>query len=172
MKRLYILTFLAIAAIITFGSTATQAAPLPKVTICHIPPGNPDNAHTITISENALQAHINNHGDIPGACGLNCEDTCPDDGNACTANCNLATGDCDYEPVDCSDSSLCTADTCDPAVGCLFDPVECPEIECQVGICTEPDGGNCIYAPVPNGTDCEPDGMCENGVCDSGGPTS
>lgn len=38
-----------------------------KVTICHIPPGNPGNAHTITISLNALQAHLA-HGDTIGAC--------------------------------------------------------------------------------------------------------
>ena len=38
-----------------------------KVEVCHIPPGNPDNAHTITISENALRAHLD-HGDHVGAC--------------------------------------------------------------------------------------------------------
>ena len=43
----------------------------PKVTICHIPPGNPDNAHTITISINALPAHLA-HGDSEGACETQC----------------------------------------------------------------------------------------------------
>ena len=38
-----------------------------KVDVCHIPPGNPDNAHTITISENAVSAHLD-HGDHLGAC--------------------------------------------------------------------------------------------------------
>jgi len=38
-----------------------------KVDVCHIPPGNPDNAHTITISENALGAHLD-HGDFVGVC--------------------------------------------------------------------------------------------------------
>ncbi|MFH0895624.1 MAG: hypothetical protein V2A54_14405, partial [Bacteroidota bacterium] len=37
------------------------------VTICHIPPGNPSNAHTITISINALPAHLA-HGDNIGSC--------------------------------------------------------------------------------------------------------
>jgi hypothetical protein len=41
--------------------------PPDKVTICHYPPGNPDNAHTITLSEDALEAHIA-HGDAPGPC--------------------------------------------------------------------------------------------------------
>ena len=39
-----------------------------KVTICHVPPGNPANAHTITISANAWPAH-QAHGDQLGACG-------------------------------------------------------------------------------------------------------
>ena len=38
-----------------------------KVDVCHIPPGNPENAHTITISENALSTHLD-HGDRVGAC--------------------------------------------------------------------------------------------------------
>ncbi len=38
-----------------------------KVTICHIPPGNPENAHSITISRSALAAH-RAHGDSDGAC--------------------------------------------------------------------------------------------------------
>lgn len=37
------------------------------ITICHIPPGNPSNAHTITISVNALPAHLA-HGDYIGSC--------------------------------------------------------------------------------------------------------
>ncbi len=36
-----------------------------RVMICHIPPGNPDNAHTITVSINALPAHLA-HGDHCG----------------------------------------------------------------------------------------------------------
>jgi hypothetical protein len=38
-----------------------------KVTICHVPPGNPDNAHTVTVSRNALDAHLA-HGDYKGPC--------------------------------------------------------------------------------------------------------
>ena len=38
-----------------------------RVTICHIPPGNPENAHTITVSVNALPAHLA-HGDYCGPC--------------------------------------------------------------------------------------------------------
>ncbi|MFH1321156.1 MAG: hypothetical protein ABII90_10945 [Bacteroidota bacterium] len=38
-----------------------------KVEICHIPPGNPSNAHAIWVSPNALDAHLA-HGDYRGAC--------------------------------------------------------------------------------------------------------
>ena len=38
-----------------------------KITICHFPPGNPGNPQTITISPNALDAHLA-HGDYLGPC--------------------------------------------------------------------------------------------------------
>lgn len=38
-----------------------------KIKICHIPPGNPDKAHTITISKAAWEAH-KVHGDYKGKC--------------------------------------------------------------------------------------------------------
>jgi hypothetical protein len=39
-----------------------------KVSICHIPPGNPGNAHTITVGSNAVKAHAA-HGDyVDGSC--------------------------------------------------------------------------------------------------------
>ncbi len=41
-----------------------------KITICHIPPGNPENAHLITVGEPAVLAHIA-HGDTL--------EECPDD---------------------------------------------------------------------------------------------
>ena len=39
-----------------------------KVTICHIPPGNPANAHTITVGAPAVDKHVANHGDTLGPC--------------------------------------------------------------------------------------------------------
>jgi hypothetical protein len=41
-----------------------------KVAICHAPPGNPGNAHTICIGKPAVDAHLKNHpDDRRGACG-------------------------------------------------------------------------------------------------------
>ena len=39
-----------------------------QVVICHVPPGNPDNEHTITVGEPAVDAHVANHGDTMGSC--------------------------------------------------------------------------------------------------------
>lgn len=40
-----------------------------KVLVCHLPPGNPDNAHEICISPNALETHLT-HGDYCGPCEI------------------------------------------------------------------------------------------------------
>jgi len=39
-----------------------------KTTICHIPPGNPANAHTLCIGTRAVKHHLQNHGDYLGPC--------------------------------------------------------------------------------------------------------
>jgi hypothetical protein len=60
---LFVHCCIGIAAFHMAGAVAGEA----KVDVCHVPPGNPDNAHTITISESALSAHLE-HGDHVGAC--------------------------------------------------------------------------------------------------------
>jgi len=39
-----------------------------KVTICHIPPGNPGNAHTLCVGRDALSPHLQHHDDHCGPC--------------------------------------------------------------------------------------------------------
>lgn len=46
-----------------------------KVTVCHIPPGNPENPQTLSVATSSLSAHIE-HGDWLGECG-----TCSTDNN-------------------------------------------------------------------------------------------
>jgi hypothetical protein len=48
-----------------------------KTTICHLPPGNPANEHTLCIGNPAVPAHLA-HGDYLGPC--NSAPTCGDDG--------------------------------------------------------------------------------------------
>jgi hypothetical protein len=46
---------------------ACDPADTRKTTICHIPPGNPANAHTICVGNAAVPAHLD-HGDFAGTC--------------------------------------------------------------------------------------------------------
>ena len=39
-----------------------------EVEICHVPPGNPGNAHTIWVDPSSVSAHLNNHDDYLGSC--------------------------------------------------------------------------------------------------------
>lgn len=161
---------LAVGVFLGAGSlftTPATAGPPAKVVICHIPPGNPSNFHTITISEKALSAHLA-HGDLGGPCSQFCADLC-DDGDACTID---DTGDCDHgcpplAPVDCDDANECTVDSCDPLDGC----VNTPEIgkPCDDGaICTGPDAcdesGQCVGPPIENC--CIDDSACSQNPCD------
>jgi hypothetical protein len=38
------------------------------VQICHVPPGDPSNKHTIVIGKAAVAAHLSHHDDFVGAC--------------------------------------------------------------------------------------------------------
>ena len=50
----------------TFRRTREQQEET-KVLVCHVPSGNPENAHTIEVGESAVPAHLA-HGDTEGAC--------------------------------------------------------------------------------------------------------
>ncbi len=109
------------ACIGTVFAALAFAAPADKVELCHVPPDDPAGAHTITVSLNAANSHMENHpGDKLGPCPPTCADAAAcDDGNLCTKDICTEAGLCDNSPVDCSDGNQCTADICDPALGCL-----------------------------------------------------
>lgn len=46
---------------------ACDPADTKKTTICHVPPGNPANAHTLCVGNAAVPAHLD-HGDFLGTC--------------------------------------------------------------------------------------------------------
>lgn len=52
-------------------SKNTKGAYDGKVSICHIPPGNPANYNTLSIAASAVPAHLA-HGDKLGNCGISC----------------------------------------------------------------------------------------------------
>ena len=66
MKKLLVAAFVAagFGAVFVGHTTAGDA----KVAVCHIPPGNPANKHTIHVGPAAVNAHLA-HGDHVGACG-------------------------------------------------------------------------------------------------------
>lgn len=136
-----------------------------KVTVCHLPPGNPANAQTISVGEAAVSAHLG-HGDQLGACPV-CGSNAAlcDDGNACTSDSCDANGDCTHEPVNCDDGNRCTRDLCDEATGCLT--VADDGTACD-------DGNACTSADACAGTTCQgtviPGCCTTNGDCDDGAP--
>ncbi len=49
------------------GMPIVAIAGAPKVTICHRPPGNPENEFSISVGATALASHLD-HGDSEGGC--------------------------------------------------------------------------------------------------------
>ncbi len=51
----------------TQAQTQEQEQEAAKDVICHVPPGNPGNQHTLSVGSSAVSAHLK-HGDYEGAC--------------------------------------------------------------------------------------------------------
>lgn len=68
-----------------------------KVLICHIPPGNPANAHTICVGAPAVEPHQTHHGDTLGACAT--EPNPPPDEPPPPDDCGGACGSGSPNPV-------------------------------------------------------------------------
>lgn len=106
-----------------------------KTTICHIPPGNPANAHTICVGNPAVPHHVKNHGDFVGACQA--ETMCPtppppscgdSHGQGKGGACGAGTGGHGGQP-----DPVCP----DGQAACGADPAACPEDfgSCMNGCC-------------------------------------
>lgn len=65
----------AVAALVIGIYMGPAQAGVSKVAICHIPPGNPDNAHVIVVGSPSIPAHLA-HGDSLDLedCGDDCGD--------------------------------------------------------------------------------------------------
>lgn len=68
-----------------------------KELVCHVPPGNPANAHTICVGKPAVDPHVSHHGDAVGACaseppGDPGDGTLPPAGGGCDTNCDGGDG--------------------------------------------------------------------------------
>ncbi|MCC6621566.1 MAG: DUF11 domain-containing protein [Deltaproteobacteria bacterium] len=116
---------------------------------------------------------------VAGEVGDDCEPladgTICDDMNACSDASSCAAGTCRATRyIACNDDNVCTSDSCAPAVGCVFDPVEdgqaCDDEDacstrdaCVAGECA---GGDWIVCAAPD--ECQYPGRCnpDTGVCD------
>jgi len=87
------------------------------------------------------------------------------DGDACTAPDGCVDGACEPGPaIDCDDGNGCTADACDPVLGCTAVP---QDGACDDGnACTE--GEQCVEGSCAVGApkDCTDDNLCTTDTCD------
>ena len=103
---------------------------------------------------------------------LGCQSGAPllcDDGNACTADSCDPTLGCQHSDVSCDDSNACTTDSCSGALGCQHTAVTCDDANaCTIDSCS-PEMG-CQHS---NGSDaCADDGnSCTADVCNAGACT-
>ena len=132
-------------------SKGLHGAPLcdgKKVLICHIPPGNPANAHTICVGKPAEAAHVANHGDNLGACpatdgGAAAPSSCAGPPDACIGN------------LECS-SGICVNRVCKSGGG-----APCAQNgDCGSNVCV---GGFCDG--LPDGAACTASAACESTLC-------
>eukprot|EP00516_Mucochytrium_quahogii_P008045 CAMPEP_0203748004 /NCGR_PEP_ID=MMETSP0098-20131031/2995_1 /ASSEMBLY_ACC=CAM_ASM_000208 /TAXON_ID=96639 /ORGANISM=" , Strain NY0313808BC1" /LENGTH=510 /DNA_ID=CAMNT_0050636609 /DNA_START=422 /DNA_END=1951 /DNA_ORIENTATION=+ len=138
-----------------------------KVEICHFT--DEGDWHTISVSQNAVESHVQNHGDLIGECNGWCETLC-NDTNACTIDAHDGD-DCeangctpveDRDPVNCDDNDACTNDGCDPLTGCTTTPVDCNDNDA----CTN-DGCNSLTGCTTTPVDCDDGDACTNDGCNS-----
>jgi len=154
-----------------------------KVCLCHVPPGNPANAHTICVGAPAVNAHLN-HGDYLGECSASSSSCGGEEAIACPAGqfckrddgfcSDSAKGECVAIPATCPTTiapvcgcnevtydNACRADLANVAI------LHAGECVCEGGgstACGGPDGVTCA-----TGEFCEkPDGACAadaEGIC-------
>ena len=55
-----------VTVLVFLGTMLLTAGPEPKITICHVPPGNPENVQVITIGQSAWPAHQTHSGILNG----------------------------------------------------------------------------------------------------------
>jgi len=138
MKRFS--SFMGIAAIACLLSSAAMAKPA-KVDVCHVPPGNPDNAHSISVSVNAVQAHLD-HGDVVCCQGEACTagGVCTSPGGCFACSCgDTCENLCPPPPVPCGPIDCCAGETC------VQDGVCQSGSDCYTCSC----GDSCSATPCP-----------------------
>ncbi len=90
-----------------------------------------------------------------------------DDGDACTTSDACADGVCSGSAISCNDGNICTDDSCDSALGCVFTP---NSVGCDDGdVCTMNDAcdqGSCNGVPLDADGDGYVSAACGGDDCD------
>lgn len=139
MKKILIVAGIFVLGCVIYCIPASMA-----VEICHSPPGDSSNWHTIDVHEKHVDFHLA-HGDQLGPCTG--DEACLelfDDGNPCTvARCDPEGGFSHQELKNCDDGRECTTDVCSELTGYCEYVVNCDEGE-ECGYNT----GECVGCPV------------------------
>jgi hypothetical protein len=64
MRNLLFVLLLVAGLFVAVSASPVQAGE-DKISVCHVPPGNPENAHVIWVGPAAVPAHLA-HGDVAG----------------------------------------------------------------------------------------------------------
>lgn len=151
-----------------------------KVTICHVPPGNPANTHLISVAPSAIPAHLK-HGD--GVCAPGNDDCCFNSGTSTAVCTNLDSdaGNCGECGHVCNKCAVCSGGscTCDHFI-CGNSLPLCGTGGSGLCFCDNDIDGNCncfdnffcnTFPACPNGqSDCPPGTLCVADTC-CGQPT-
>jgi hypothetical protein len=170
MKRALSILFaccLCWVAIAVVGVTSASAGGA-KVCLCHVPPGDPADAHTICVGAPAVRAHLG-HGDTMGACPVACGGGA---GNTCAANqfCKRDVGLCSQD-----DRGVCVSlptgcpRISDPVCGCDGATYDNACLADAAGVSVQHAGACQTACGGTTGVVCDADHFCkrDEGACAS-----
>ena len=111
--------------------------------------------------DDGVDCTVDTCDEIGDSCANTPDDLFCDNGDVCDGaeTCDPIDGCQTGDPLVCEDGDLCTTDSCDPATGCTFTPVDCGDLIC------DPATGECI--PIP----CTDDEFCDDGIYCNGAET-